>query len=53
MELAHNLTLNEEVVKGLPDHKKDIFIFEWLQFLEKVLTALNRVSNFYHTSESV
>ncbi|KAF6034302.1 HEATR5B [Bugula neritina] len=42
MELAHNLTLNEEVVKGLPDHKKDIFIFEWLQFLEKVLTALNR-----------
>ncbi|XP_067939352.1 HEAT repeat-containing protein 5B-like isoform X2 [Watersipora subatra] len=41
MELAHNLTLNEEVVKSLPDNKKDVFIFEWLQFLDKVLSALN------------
>lgn len=44
MELAHNLTLNEQVVKTLPDHKKDVFVFEWLQFLNKVLSALNRVS---------
>lgn len=43
MELAHNLTLNEEVVKTLPEDKRSVFIFEWLQFLDKVLSALNRV----------
>ena len=43
MELAHNLTLNEEVVKTLPEEKRSVFIFEWLQFLDKVLSALNRV----------
>ena len=43
MELAHNLTLNEEVVKALPEEKRSVFIFEWLQFLDKVLSALNRV----------
>lgn len=50
MELAHNLTLNEEVVKSLPENKKDVFIFEWLQFLDKVLSALNRVSNPHRLS---
>jgi len=44
MESAHSLILNEAVVQSLPEAKRDIFIFEWLRFLDRVLGALTRVS---------
>ncbi|XP_017967368.1 HEAT repeat-containing protein 5B isoform X1 [Drosophila navojoa] len=37
MELAHSLTLNEEAVKLLPEHKRAVFELEWLRYLEKSL----------------
>lgn len=43
MELSHSLTLNEEALKGLPQAKRPIFIFEWLRFLDKVLEAAQKV----------
>lgn len=43
MELSHSLTLNEEAFKQIPDHKKPVFVFEWLRFLDKVLGAAHKV----------
>uniref|UniRef100_A0A8C9G2T0 HEAT repeat containing 5A n=1 Tax=Pavo cristatus TaxID=9049 RepID=A0A8C9G2T0_PAVCR len=37
MELAHSLLLNEEEYNQLGEYQKAEFIFEWLQFLEKLL----------------
>ncbi|KAM8704571.1 hypothetical protein ACLKA7_009082 [Drosophila subpalustris] len=37
MELAHTLTLNEEAMKQLPEHKRAVFELEWLRYLEKSL----------------
>ncbi|KAH8294799.1 hypothetical protein KR018_003155, partial [Drosophila ironensis] len=37
MELAHTLTLNEEALKQLPEHKRPVFELEWLRYLEKAL----------------
>ena len=45
MELAHGLLLNEEALKTIPGNKKDIFVYEWLRFLHKVLKASQKVSN--------
>ncbi|NXE45117.1 HTR5A protein, partial [Casuarius casuarius] len=42
MELAHSLLLNEEAYKQLGEFQKAEFIFEWLQFLEKLLPATSR-----------
>uniref|UniRef100_A0A8C5X1M8 HEAT repeat-containing protein 5A n=1 Tax=Malurus cyaneus samueli TaxID=2593467 RepID=A0A8C5X1M8_9PASS len=39
MELAHSLLLNEEAYNQLGEFQKAEFIFEWLQFLEKLLPA--------------
>nr|CAB3252346.1 HEAT repeat-containing protein 5B-like [Phallusia mammillata] len=39
MELAHGLLLNEEALKTVAENKRDIFIYEWLRFLLKVLKA--------------
>lgn len=44
MELAHSLLLNEEVYNQLGEFQKAEFIFEWLQFLEKLLPVTSRVS---------
>lgn len=44
MESAHSLLLNEAVLQSLPESKRDVFIFEWLRFLDRVLGALTRVS---------
>lgn len=44
MESSHSLTLNEEAFKLIPDHKKPVFVFEWLRFLDKVLVAAQKVS---------
>uniref|UniRef100_A0A8C3LRR6 HEAT repeat-containing protein 5A n=1 Tax=Chrysolophus pictus TaxID=9089 RepID=A0A8C3LRR6_CHRPC len=41
MELAHSLLLNEEY-NLLDEHQKAEFIFEWLQFLEKLLPVTSR-----------
>ncbi|KAK4872023.1 hypothetical protein RN001_016147 [Aquatica leii] len=42
MELSHSLTLNEEALAQVPSAKRSIFIFEWLRFLDKVLTAAQK-----------
>ncbi|XP_057284434.1 HEAT repeat-containing protein 5A isoform X4 [Pezoporus wallicus] len=42
MELAHSLLLNEEAYKQLGEFQKAEFIFEWLQFLEKLLPVTSR-----------
>lgn len=44
MELAHSLLLNEEVYNQLGEFQKAEFVFEWLQFLEKLLPVTSRVS---------
>lgn len=44
MELSHSLTLNEEAFNQIPDHKKPVFVFEWLRFLDKILVAAQKVS---------
>ncbi|XP_069494576.1 HEAT repeat-containing protein 5A isoform X2 [Ambystoma mexicanum] len=43
MELAHSLVLSEEQYEKLGELQKAEFFLEWLRFLEKVLTATNRV----------
>ena len=43
MELAHSLLLNEEALQKIPDNKKPVFVFEWLRFLDKVLSAAQKV----------
>ena len=47
MELSHSLTLNEEAFKQIPDHKKPVFLFEWLRFLDKVLVAAQKVEEIF------
>ncbi|KAJ7407842.1 hypothetical protein BTVI_61674 [Pitangus sulphuratus] len=42
MELAHSLLLNEEVYNQLGGFQKAEFIFEWLQYLEKLLPVTSR-----------
>lgn len=44
MELAHSLLLNEEAFKKIPENKRPVFVFEWLRFLDKVLSAAQKVS---------
>lgn len=48
MELAHSLLLNEEALKEVPENKRSIFIYEWLRFLEKVLSAAQKVHTIIH-----
>lgn len=45
MELAHSLLLNEEALSKIPENKKNVFVFEWLRFLDKVLAAAQKVSS--------
>ncbi|WAR19304.1 HTR5B-like protein [Mya arenaria] len=42
MELAHSLLLNEDALSRIPDNKKNVFVFEWLRFLDKVLAAAQK-----------
>ncbi|NXA51387.1 HTR5A protein, partial [Nothocercus julius] len=42
MELAHSLLLNEEAYNQLGEFQKAEFIFEWLQFLEKLLPVASK-----------
>ncbi|XP_077993059.1 HEAT repeat-containing protein 5B-like [Glandiceps talaboti] len=42
MELSHSLLLNEEALSQIAESKKPVFIFEWLRFLDKVLTAAQK-----------
>lgn len=48
MELSHSLTLNEEAFNQIPDHKKPVFVFEWLRFLDKILVNAQKVSVLMH-----
>lgn len=49
MELSHSLTLNEDALKEIPEQKRPVFIFEWLRFLDNVLTAAQKVSILVYT----
>ncbi|NWJ10468.1 HTR5A protein, partial [Crypturellus undulatus] len=42
MELAHSVLLNEEAYNQLGEFQKAEFIFEWLQFLEKLLPVASK-----------
>ena len=42
MELAHSLTFNENAHKSMPTSTRDLFLFEWLKFLGKVLPGLDK-----------
>ncbi|KAM9380886.1 HEAT repeat-containing protein 5A [Phaethornis superciliosus] len=42
MELAHSLLLNEEAYGQLGEFQKAEFVFEWLQFLEKLLPVTSK-----------
>ena len=46
MEMSSNLTLNEEALAKVPESKKALFVFEWLQFLQNVLVAAQKVKQF-------
>jgi len=50
MEMSSNLTLNEEALAKLPESKKALFVFEWLQFLQNVLVAAQKVKLFNYSS---
>lgn len=43
MEMSHSLILNEEALNKIPEAKKSLFVYEWLQFLENVLIAAQKV----------
>lgn len=43
MESSHSLILNEDAFKQIPDHKKPVYIFEWLRYLDKGLVAAQKV----------
>ncbi|XP_071602287.1 HEAT repeat-containing protein 5A isoform X5 [Heliangelus exortis] len=42
MELAHSLLLNEEAYGQLGEFQKAEFVFEWLQFLERLLPVTSK-----------
>ena len=41
--MSHSLILNEEALIKIPEAKKSLFVYEWLQFLENVLIAAQKV----------
>lgn len=43
MDSTQSLTLNEEAFKQIPDHKKPLYVFEWLRYLDKGLVAAQKV----------
>lgn len=45
MESSHSLILNEEAFKKIEDHKKPVYVFEWLRYLDKVLIAAQKVNS--------
>lgn len=53
MELAHSLLLNEEAFKKIPENKRPVFVFEWLRFLDKVLSAAQKVSVLNYSSSLI
>ena len=50
MEMSHSLILNEEALAKIPEAKKSLFVYEWLQFLENVLIAAQKVTIFLSLS---
>ncbi len=44
MEMSHSLVLNEEALAKIPETKKALFVYEWLQFLENLLIAAQKVT---------
>lgn len=50
MEMSHSLILNEEALAKIPDGKRSLFIYEWLQFLDNVLVAAQKVFEIFNMS---
>ena len=50
MEESQRLTLNEEAVKNLPEPKKSIFIYSWLQYLVKILPSVSKVGYWIYSA---
>jgi len=44
LELAQSLILNEDALNSLSKKKRSVFIYEWLCFLNKVLSAAQKVN---------
>ena len=51
MELAHSLLLNEDGLKRVPEVKRNLFIAEWLRYLNKILLTVQKVC--YNSSHSM
>ena len=43
MEMSHSLILNEEALGKVSEGKRSLFVYEWLQFLDNVLVAAQKV----------
>lgn len=44
MEQSNSLLLNEEALRQCPDPTKLVFIYEWLRYLDRILSATRKVS---------
>ena len=51
MEQAQSLLLNELAFSRCPDPQKNIFIYEWLKYLDKILTITKKVYFKYNCFE--
>lgn len=43
MDSSHGLILNGDAFKQIPDHKKLVYVFEWLRYLDRGLVAAQKV----------
>lgn len=53
MESAHSLILNEEAFKKIEEHKKPVYVFEWLRNLDKLLVVAQKVIYFVSIKSSL
>lgn len=42
MELFHNLLLDEEALKKIPEQQRPLLIFEWLKYVDKALLTAQK-----------
>lgn len=43
MDLSRSLLLNDEALSKLPEAKQQVFVFEWLRFLDETLPLSQKV----------
>lgn len=44
MEQSNSLLLNEEALRQCPDPTKSVFVYEWLRYLDRILSATKKVN---------